>query len=420
MSFTTEGNRTTGEAVRIPTNSMQRKGPQANKNKRYQVKQMKYCKQCIFKGFESCDKKNKKLIHMDHLACPYGSIDDCKTKAEWSDCPLHQYEEEKYDAGAYIARVQQLDVEVEPVKDWYEQLCDDFGIKEEVSNDLDEKVDDSITPIDDFAARVRTLYMTKGHSSQAAEVCLTRARLWASSTGLNKKTGWMDACLEVIRKQHETHDPILTLRNRLIGYMRQFIAVQGLTWAATWVFRGLFFVYRLVKPFLFGRPRPKVLKLDTIEDFCCGERPALMAIEPGTGEFVQTSEIKCVPREYQVGFTFHGYRPWIPRGCGHNEQVAICARQLIKPVGHSEMRKEAFRIGREYVMERQPLPKSQLTWQEALPAFLEHFPANRRKGLQISLLSLWESEDECKTVSFVKVEFLVPKHPDKRHPRCIS
>lgn len=143
-----------------------------------------------------------------------------------------------------------------------------------------------------------------------------------------------------------------------------------------------------------------------------------------TGTYSSGELIKCEPKTYHGFFTIAQEHLWVPRSCEHNLEIAIKCRQLITPLSTPDKRRyiadRSLQAFFPFLNEMRPLPDfDEPSMQEI---YMNHLSGSKRLSFLdfLNNMNLYINRSGSETMAFVKVETLVGKALNKRHPRLIS
>jgi len=188
---------------------------------------------------------------------------------------------------------------------------------------------------------------------------------------------------------------------------------------------------------LFRRWRRKGIQTATvklIQDFCTNQKWAndsltgriqggvgdvCIAIDEGaTVELPDTTKLKCVCKQFHVGFSFGMKYIWIPRNCWHNELNALVTRQLqqrlpFREEGFNHMECALDTLYKHLKPVPAPVGSDELT-----KTFLDKYPATRRAQIAKELEKVQIMD--VRVSGFAKIEVMTGKPVTKRKVRFIS
>jgi len=304
-------------------------------------------------------------------------------------------------------------------------------------------------------------FVKTGYNEAGLKLAFARSLQWMQRCGKTKPPGWSRTSNTVIVNAYYNRwkpvtyipwlwcmfkDNMFVLGDKCIGWLLDwlstlewwqlvlvcfFILPPCLAMGAVLLFTplGVLLVWYLHERWQMRNvewPPPERLEVERVADWC-----------PGTFEEVDIApdaKIKlpldvhkagdCVPRTYLVGITFIGRHYWVPRGCIHNEWVALSKRQLLPPLGTPEIRRITWKANGDALAKYwgDGTYSVTKTYDELIEQFICRYPIRRRKAIMAALVRLDNGHcyfDE-QTIMFVKIESNVHKAVEKRHARAIS
>lgn len=158
------------------------------------------------------------------------------------------------------------------------------------------------------------------------------------------------------------------------------------------------------------------------EDTCC-EGAETSDIDSGNAIDTRHIDGVCKPAVYYVGMTICFPNLVTYRGCYHNEEIALRARQLIRKSGTPGTRKIAWQHATALYLDTQfvrSLPDFSDVTPSDVELFLSRYPAGRRNYLHTQLERA-DGSTNCEVSGFVKTREILPRKAlAKSHPRFIT
>lgn len=195
----------------------------------------------------------------------------------------------------------------------------------------------------------------------------------------------------------------------------------------------LYFIYNVQRK--FRRRGIHVSRVKHLRDYCTkqkwvndsltgklvgGRNSICVPIDEGaTVELPDVSKLKCVCKQFHVGFSFGLDYVWIPRNCWHNELNALVTRQLqprlpFDPQSGFEHMEAAF----ECLVSHIPPLHAPIDSPETTESFLNKYPVTRRAQIAKELDKVGILD--IRVSGFSKIEVMTGKPIAKRKVRFIS
>ncbi len=204
---------------------------------------------------------------------------------------------------------------------------------------------------------------------------------------------------------------------------------DSLTFSFTFVYTML----NIYKMFRYKGIRQSTVKF--LQDFCTNQKwvndsltgklrggvnDVCIPIDDGaTVDLPDTTKLKCVCKQFSVGFSFGLKYIWIPRNCWHNELNALVTRQLQRrlpfneEIGYQHMDAAFDTLVRHLTPVPAPIGSDELT-----KVFLDKYPMTRRAQIAKELEKVQVMD--IRVAGFAKIEVMTGKPVTKRKVRFIS